>query len=136
MIADQPAAILNVLDATNLERNLYLTLQLLEMGLPIVIALNMTDALKSQGRSINSDQLSYQLGVPVQPISALKKLGISQLLHEVEKLPISKPSQSILSMTNNLKPASPKLLTYYRIPSQIVKNASTPLSYSNKTKSF
>lgn len=56
------------------------------MGLPIVIALNMTDALKSQGRSINSDQLSYQLGVPVQPISALKKLGISQLLHEVEKI--------------------------------------------------
>ncbi|HEL1631958.1 TPA: 50S ribosome-binding GTPase, partial [Streptococcus suis] len=85
LIADQPAAILNVLDATNLERNLYLTLQLLEMGLPTVIALNMTDALKSQGRSINSDQLSYQLGVPVQPISALKKLGISQLLHEVEK---------------------------------------------------
>ncbi|MDD7565290.1 MAG: ferrous iron transport protein B [Streptococcus suis] len=86
LIAKQPAAILNVLDATNLERNLYLTLQLLEMGLPIVIALNMTDALKSQGRSINSDQLSYQLGVPVQPISALKKLGISQLLHEVEKI--------------------------------------------------
>lgn len=86
LTADQPAAILNVLDATNLERNLYLTLQLLEMGLPIVIALNMTDALKSQGRSINSDQLSYQLGVPVQPISALKKLGISQLLHEVEKI--------------------------------------------------
>ncbi|HFR3673805.1 TPA: ferrous iron transport protein B [Streptococcus suis] len=86
LIADQPAAILNVLDATNLERNLYLTLQLLEMGLPIVIALNMTDALKSQGRTINSDQLSYQLGVPVQPISALKKLGISQLLHEVEKI--------------------------------------------------
>ncbi|MFM0772091.1 ferrous iron transport protein B [Streptococcus suis] len=86
LIADQPAAILNVLDATNLERNLYLTLQLLEMGLPTVIALNMTDALKSQGRSINSDQLSYQLGVPVQPISALKKLGISQLLHEVEKI--------------------------------------------------
>ncbi|HEM4158055.1 ferrous iron transport protein B [Streptococcus suis] len=86
LIADQPAAILNVLDATNLERNLYLTLQLLEMGLPIVIALNMTDALKSQGRSINSDQLSYQLEVPVQPISALKKLDISQLLHEVEKI--------------------------------------------------
>ncbi|MCB2965328.1 ferrous iron transport protein B [Streptococcus suis] len=86
LIADQPAAILNVLDATNLERNLYLTLQLLEMGLPIVIAFNMTDALKSQGRPINSDQLSYQLGVPVQPISALKKLGISQLLHEVEKI--------------------------------------------------
>ncbi|HEL2079501.1 TPA: ferrous iron transport protein B [Streptococcus suis] len=86
LIADQPAAILNVLDATNLERNLYLTLQLLEMGLPIVIAFNMTDALKSQGRSINSDQLSYQLGVPVQPISALKKLGISQRLHEVEKI--------------------------------------------------
>lgn len=85
LMTDQPAAILNVVDATNLERNLYLTLQLLEMGLPTVIALNMTDALKSQGKSINSDQLAYQLGVPAQPISALKKQGIPQLLHEVEK---------------------------------------------------
>ncbi|MFX3943933.1 FeoB small GTPase domain-containing protein, partial [Streptococcus suis] len=55
------------------------------MGVPLAIALNMTDALKSHGRSINSDQLSYQLGVPVQGISALIKLGISQVLHEVEK---------------------------------------------------
>lgn len=85
LMTDQPAAILNVVDATNLERNLYLTLQLLEMGLPTVIALNMTDSLKNQGKSINSEQLAYQLGVPVQPISALKKQGIPQLLHEVEK---------------------------------------------------
>lgn len=91
LIADQPAAILNVVDATNLERNLYLTLQLLEMGLPTLVALNMTDALKSQGRSINSDQLSYQLGVPVQPISALKKQGIPQLIHQVEKLANHQP---------------------------------------------
>lgn len=87
LMTDQPAAILNVVDATNLERNLYLTLQLLEMGFPTLIALNMTDALKSQGKTVNSDQLAYQLGVPVQPISALKKLGIPQLLHEVEKCP-------------------------------------------------
>ncbi|MBY5004745.1 ferrous iron transport protein B [Streptococcus suis] len=85
LINDQPAAIVNVVDATNLERNLYLTLQLLETGLPVVIALNMTDALKSQGRSININQLAYQLGVPVQPISALKKKGIPQLLQEVER---------------------------------------------------
>ncbi|HFI0791858.1 TPA: ferrous iron transport protein B [Streptococcus suis] len=85
LTTNQPAVILNVVDATNLERNLYLTLQLLEMGLPTVIALNMTDALKQQGRSIHYDQLAYQLGAPVQPISALKKLGIPQLLHEVEK---------------------------------------------------
>lgn len=85
LITDQPAAILNVVDATNLERNLYLTLQLLEMGMPVLIALNMTDVLKQQGKTVNSDQLSYQLGVPVQPISAWKKLGIPQLLHEVEK---------------------------------------------------
>lgn len=85
LINDQPATIVNVVDATNLERNLYLTLQLLETGLPVVIALNMTDALKSQGRSININQLAYQLGVPVQPISALKKKGIPQLLQEVER---------------------------------------------------
>ncbi|HFI0291899.1 TPA: ferrous iron transport protein B [Streptococcus suis] len=85
LINDQPAAIVNVVDATNLERNLYLTLQLLETGLPVVIALNMTDALKSQGRSININQLAYQLGVPVQPISALKKKGIPKLLQEVER---------------------------------------------------
>lgn len=85
LINDQPATIVNVVDATNLERNLYLTLQLLETGLPVVIALNMTDALKSQGRSININQLAYQLGVPVQPISALKKKGIPKLLQEVER---------------------------------------------------
>ena len=62
LLTAQPAAILNVVDATNLERNLYLTLQLLEMGIPTVIALNMTDTLKQQGRSIKVDQLSHQLG--------------------------------------------------------------------------
>lgn len=86
LMTDQPTAILNVVDATNLERNLYLTLQLLEMGLPTLVALNMTDALKGQGKTVNSDQLSYQLGVPVQPISALKKLGIPQLIHQAEQL--------------------------------------------------
>ncbi|HFI0468441.1 TPA: ferrous iron transport protein B [Streptococcus suis] len=86
LMTDQPTAILNVVDATNLERNLYLTLQLLEMGLPALVALNMTDALKSQGKTVNSDQLAYQLGVPVQPISALKKLGIPQLIHQAEQL--------------------------------------------------
>ncbi|HFU4056259.1 TPA: ferrous iron transport protein B, partial [Streptococcus suis] len=86
LMTDQPAAILNVVDATNLERNLYLTLQLLEMGLPTLVALNMTDALKGQGKTVNSDQLAYQLGVPVQPISALKKLGIPQLIHQAEQL--------------------------------------------------
>ncbi len=71
LLTSQPAAILNVVDATNLERNLYLTLQLLEMGIPTVIALNMTDTLKQQGRSIKVDRLSHQLGCPIQSISAL-----------------------------------------------------------------
>ena len=85
LLTAQPAAILNVVDATNLERNLYLTLQLLEMGIPTVIALNMTDTLKQQGRSIKVDQLSHQLGCPIQSISALKKMGIPQLLSEIER---------------------------------------------------
>ncbi|HFI0085177.1 TPA: ferrous iron transport protein B [Streptococcus suis] len=86
LLTAQPAVILNVVDATNLERNLYLTLQLLEMGIPTVIALNMTDTLKQQGRSIKVDQLSHQLGCPIQSISALKKMGIPQLLSEVERM--------------------------------------------------
>lgn len=64
LLTAQPAAILNVVDATNLERNLYLTLQLLEMGIPTVIALNMTDTLKQQGRSIKVDQSIHQVVAP------------------------------------------------------------------------
>ncbi|HFU4123957.1 TPA: FeoB small GTPase domain-containing protein, partial [Streptococcus suis] len=80
LLQDQPDMILNVLDATNLERNLYLTLQLVELGLPMVIALNMNDQLVAAGKSIQIDHLSHLLGHPVVAISALKKTGLTQLV--------------------------------------------------------
>lgn len=79
LLSTEPALILNLVDATNLERNLYLTLQLIETGLPLVLALNMSDVLASQGRSLNLELLSYHLGISVVAISAVKKTGMPSL---------------------------------------------------------
>ncbi len=83
LIHDRPDAIINIVDATNIERNLYLTLQLMELGLPMVIALNMMDEVKKSGNSINTLALEKELGVPVVPISASKNEGISELIDRV-----------------------------------------------------
>ncbi|MDE5549666.1 MAG: 50S ribosome-binding GTPase, partial [Clostridia bacterium] len=77
--------ILNIVDATNLERNLYLTTQLLEIGVPIVVALNMEDCLKVNGETIDVKALSDRLGVPVVSISALKQKGIKELMQTVKE---------------------------------------------------
>ena len=79
LIDQQPDMILNTVDATNLERNLYLTLQLMEIGRPLIIALNMTDLLERLGRQINTDKLSYLLGVKIFSVSALKGTGIRRV---------------------------------------------------------
>ena len=79
LIDQQPDMILNTVDATNLERNLYLTLQLMEIGRPLIIALNMTDLLERMGRQINTDKLSYLLGVKIFSVSALKGTGIRRV---------------------------------------------------------
>lgn len=76
--------VLNVVDATNLERNLYLTTQLLETDMPVVVALNMADSLKNEGKSIDVDLLSKKLGVPVVSISALKQKGLKELMQVVK----------------------------------------------------
>lgn len=75
----KPDCIINIIDATNLERNLYLTIQLLEMEIPFVIALNMMDEVRLNGTSIDVKKLSEELGVPVVPISASKNEGASEL---------------------------------------------------------
>ncbi len=76
LIEERPDAILNIIDGTNLERNLYLTTQLVELGIPVVIALNMMDLVKKNGDEINTKELSRQLGCRVVEISALKGTGI------------------------------------------------------------
>ena len=76
LITERPDAILNIIDGTNLERNLYLTTQLTELGIPVVIAINMMDIVKKNGDQINVKELSRQLGCKVVEISALKGTGI------------------------------------------------------------
>ncbi len=80
ILKTKPDGIINIVDATNIERNLYLSLQLLEMNTPTVIALNMMDEVRSNGGSINVKLLSERLGVPVIPISASKNEGVDELI--------------------------------------------------------
>ena len=78
LITERPDAILNIVDGSNLERNLYLTTQLTELGIPVVVAVNMMDVVKKNGDMINTEQLSRQLGCKVVEISALKGTGIQE----------------------------------------------------------
>ena len=78
LIEERPDAILNIIDGTNLERNLYLTTQLTELGIPVVIAVNMIDVVRKAGDSINVKELSRELGCPVVEISALKGEGVME----------------------------------------------------------
>ena len=78
LINDRPDAILNIVDGTNLERNLYLTTQLTELGIPMVVAINMMDVVRKSGDKINTAELSRQLGCQVVEISALKGTGIQE----------------------------------------------------------
>lgn len=80
ILKSKPDAIINIIDATNIERNLYLTLQLLALQVPTVIALNMMDELTGNGGSIDVKKMSRELGVPVVPISAVKNQGVSELV--------------------------------------------------------
>ncbi|MCI6729174.1 MAG: ferrous iron transport protein B [Candidatus Faecousia sp.] len=82
VLNEKPDGIINIVDATNIERNLYLTLQLLELHIPTVVALNMMDELTGNGGSVNVRQLSKALGVPVVPISAVKNEGVSELINQ------------------------------------------------------
>ena len=82
VLSGKPDGIINIVDATNMERNLYLTLQLLELHIPTVVALNMMDELTGNGGSVNVQKLSKALGVPVVPISAAKNEGVSELVRQ------------------------------------------------------
>ncbi len=78
LVADRPDAILNIIDGTNLERNLYLTTQLTELGIPVVVAINMMDVVRKNGDKINTEELARQLGCKVMEISALKGDGVME----------------------------------------------------------
>ncbi len=80
VLNEKPNAIINIVDATNIERNLYLTMQLLEMNVPMVVALNMMDEVTENGGSVDVNEMEAALGVPVVPISAAKNSGIHELI--------------------------------------------------------
>ncbi|MBQ7505286.1 MAG: ferrous iron transport protein B [Ruminococcus sp.] len=80
VLDEKPKAIINILDATNIERNLYLTMQLLEMDIPMVVTLNMMDELTANGGSVDVNNMEALLGVPVIPISAAKNQGVDELV--------------------------------------------------------
>ena len=80
VINGKPKAIINIVDATNIERNLYLTMQLLEMNTPMVVALNMMDEVAANGGTVDINEMEAALGVPVVPISAAKNQGIKELI--------------------------------------------------------
>ncbi|MFA9378645.1 MAG: ferrous iron transport protein B [Lachnotalea sp.] len=86
LIGDKPDAILNIIDGTNIERNLYLSTQLMELGIPVIMAINMMDVVKKNGDVIHIDKLSKKLGCQVLEISALKGMGITQAAEKAVKL--------------------------------------------------
>ena len=83
ILNSKPDGIINIVDATNIERNLYLTLQLLELRIPMVVALNMMDEVRANGGTIDIKQMSERLGVPVVPISAVRGEGVSELVNQI-----------------------------------------------------
>ena len=96
LINERPDAILNIVDGTNLERNLYLTTQLMELGIPVVVAINMMDVVRKAGDKIDIKELSFQLGCEVVEISALKLEGIEEAA-EVAYVVSPKTGESVIS---------------------------------------
>lgn len=101
VLQDKPKAIINIVDATNIERNLYLTMQLLEMDVPMVLALNMMDEVTGNGGTIDVNRMEEILGIPVIPISAAKNQGVDELIrHAISHRPSIRnaPADRIFAM--------------------------------------
>ncbi len=102
ILYEKPDAVINIVDATNLERNLYLTTQLLEIDVPVVVALNMMDVMKKSGKQIDAKKLSKELGVPVVEISALKSTNLDGLMKETYKACKTKREGSLVGLNKEL----------------------------------
>ena len=96
ILDEKPDGIINIVDATNLERNLYLTTQLLEMDVPVIVALNMMDEVEKVGDSIDVPALERAIGVPVVAISALRKSGIKELMDRAIAMPAKRRGATVL----------------------------------------
>ena len=101
LINDTPDAIINIIDGTNLERNLYLSTQIMELGIPVIMAINMMDVIKKRGDKIHIDKLGEKLGCEVVEISALKGDGIKELANKAVKLAQGKKANKIAHKFND-----------------------------------
>ena len=90
LVNNKPDGIINIVDATNIERNLYLTLQLIELGIPMVLALNMMDEMRANGNTVHVNHLEQALGIPVIPISAAKNEGIDELIEHAMQVALNR----------------------------------------------
>ena len=95
ILEEHPDAILNIVDGSNLERNLYLTTQLLEMGVPVIVAVNMMDVVRRRGDEIHTEQLAKELGCNVIEISALKNEGIDEVVNCLKTIQSAAPATPI-----------------------------------------
>ncbi len=95
ILDEHPDGIINIVDATNLERNLYLTTQLLEMDVPVIVALNMMDEVEKSGEKIDVSVLEKALGVPVVPVSALKGKGVKELMERAIEMPSERKGKTV-----------------------------------------
>lgn len=101
LLKEKPKAIINIVDATNIERNLYLTMQLLELNMPMVVALNMMDEMSGNGGTVLINELEAHLGVPVVPISAAKGEGIDELVSHVLHVAYYQEKPQFLQLLDN-----------------------------------
>lgn len=109
LVAEKPDAILNLVDAANIERNLYLTTQLLEMGIPVVVALNMMDIVAKRGDKIDTAKLSAKLGVPVVETTALKGKGTKELVEAAKRAAASGAAPAKPAFSGTIEQALDKI---------------------------
>ena len=119
ILGNRPDGIINIVDATNIERNLYLTLQLATMNVPMVVALNMMDEVRANGGSVKVDRLAKQLGVPVVPISAAKNEGVEELV----KVAVATASGRVLPTVRDFCDGGPVHRCIHAVSHQIEDHA-------------
>ena len=105
LVSERPDGIINIVDATNIERNLYLTTQLMEMGIPVVVALNMMDLVRKNGDQIDANKLSKALGCPVVEVSALKGEGLDKLLSTAKDAAAKRSAPTRLTFAGQVESA-------------------------------
>lgn len=133
VLKNKPHAIINIVDATNIERNLYLTLQLLEMGIPMVLALNMMDEVIGNKGAIDVNGMEKLLGIPIVPISAMKNEGIDELVNHALHVAKYQEGPAVLDMCNEMDHNGAIHRAYHSISIMIADHAKTadlPLEFA------